>query len=60
MNARTLSPIAKLVTRRTSHEPAQVEVTRLNFDALDLLRGLWRSTRGGITASHVDFQLIFQ
>ena len=60
MNARILSPIAKLVARRTSHESAQAEVTRLNFDALDLLRALWRSARGGIPASHIDFQLVFQ
>jgi hypothetical protein len=27
---------------------------------LDLLRGLWRSARGGIAAGHIDFQLICQ
>jgi hypothetical protein len=59
MSAGTLLPIAKLVARRTSHEHARAQVTRLNFDALDLLRGLWRSACGGISAGHMDFQ-VFQ
>jgi hypothetical protein len=36
MNARTLSPKAKLVARRMSHERAPAPVTRLIVDPLDL------------------------
>jgi hypothetical protein len=33
---------------------------RLNFDPLDLLRGIGRSVRGGIAAGHIDLQLVCQ
>jgi len=55
-----MSPSAKLVAGRTSNEHAPAQVTRLNFDPLDLLRGIWRSARGGITAGHIDLQLVCQ
>jgi len=58
MNARTMPPDAKLVAWLTSNEHAQTQATRLNFDPLDLLRGIGRSTRGGITAGHIDLQLV--
>jgi hypothetical protein len=60
MNARTMSPDAKLVAWLTSDEHAQARATRLNFDPLDLLRGIGRSARGGITAGQINFQLTCQ
>jgi hypothetical protein len=55
-----MPPDAKLVAWLTSNEHAQTQATRLNFDPLDLLRGIGRSTRGGITAGHIDLQLVCQ
>ena len=60
MNARTMSPDARLVAWLTGNEHAQAQATRWNFDPLDLLRGIGRSARGGITAGHIDFQLACQ
>ena len=60
LNVRTMSPGAKLVAGRTSNEHAQAQAARLIFDPLDLLRGIWRSARGGIAAGHIDFQLVCQ
>ena len=60
MNARTMTPDAKLVAWLTSDERAQARATRLNFDPLDLLRGIGRSARGGITAGHIDLQFTCQ
>jgi len=56
MNARTMSPSAKPGAGRTGNEHAQTREARMNFGPLDLLRGLWRSARGGSTAGHIDFQ----
>ena len=60
LNVRTMLPSAKLVAGRASNEHAQARAARLNFDPLDLLRGIWRSAHGGITAGHIDFQLVCQ
>jgi hypothetical protein len=60
MNAGTMSSNATLAVRRTSQEHAPAQLTRLKFDPLDLLRGLWRSARGGTIADHIDFKLTCQ
>ena len=55
-----MSPNVKFVPGRAGNEPEQARAARLNFAPLDLLRGIWRSARGGIIAGPIDFQLVCQ
>jgi hypothetical protein len=60
MNARNMSPMAKLVAPRTSHEHAPARVSRLNFDPLDLFAAFGEALAAASPPRHIDLQLTCQ